>query len=102
MKNDFGSCAEIDAMHAAVCRFQETTLKELRSLVDELDIRATRIQGLHREWDRDFRQSWEALEEAYAVMVDRGLATPDETLLQVVTSALGKLKSLLERTRGEN
>ncbi len=93
MKNDCS--VEIAAMRTAVLAFQAISLNGLRALIDELDTRALRIAGRNAEWDERFRQPWEALEEVYAVMVDRGMSMPDAALEPVITSAIDKLRAIL-------
>lgn len=87
--------SEIAAMKAALDRFEWTTLHTLRSLIDELDIRASRLRGASPEWDREFRKTWLALEEVYAVMVDRKMSVPDANFQETVSIALNTLRQLV-------
>jgi hypothetical protein len=88
------AATEISAMHAALGEFRRTGMDRLRLLIDELDVRVMRIAGVDPRWDSRFRESWEALEEVYAVMVDRGVETPDEGYKSIIDNALSRLKDL--------
>ena len=93
MKNECST--EIEVMRTAVRGFKWTTPAELRALIDELDVRASRVRGRDGDWDNRFREQWEALEEVYAVMADRSMPEPDATLNGVVSSAIDNLKLIL-------
>lgn len=102
MENEYST--ELAAMRAALDGFQLMTLDRLRLLVDELDVRASRVQGRNSYWDQQFREQWEALEEVYSVMADRSISTPDATLGNVIASAVDKLRVVLrenETSEGE-
>ena len=89
------SSVEFAAMRAAVEGFQWTTLDQFRLLVDELEMRSSRVQGGDSNWDQRFREQWEALEEVYAVMADRSISTLDATLERVIASAVDNLRVIL-------
>lgn len=83
------------AIDRAVREFEWTTLNALRAMIDDLDIRAQRLEGIDVEWDAAFRRGWFALEEVYAVMCDRNMSEPDVVLQQVLFRALDELKKLV-------
>ncbi len=84
---------ERDAIRQLANEFQWTNLSRLKVFIDELDARASRIAGQNRDWDREFRRAWGALEETYAVMVDREMVRPDAPQA-VIASAIERLRSM--------
>jgi hypothetical protein len=86
---------ELSAMRTLVENFRWTTLNDLRHVIDSLDMRALRVQGQRPEWDREFRKSWGALEEVYAVMKDRGDSSPNDAFQHLIASSIDKLKVML-------
>lgn len=84
-------------MKAALDGFQWGTLDNFRLLVDELEMRGSRVQGRDRDWDEKNRERWESMEEVYAAMADRGVSTPDEIFERAITSAFVNLRLMLGR-----
>ena len=79
-------------MRSLVLDFQWTNLDGLRYVIDRLDVLWLEIQGQDDDWDRRFRRSWEALEEAYAVMLDRNMSTPDSFLKELIDLTMQELQ----------
>jgi hypothetical protein len=69
-------------------------IDDLRCLIDRLDIIATQISGQDAQWDREFRRSWGAIEEVYAVVMAGDTTWPTVELQRVVDGAVKELKDL--------
>lgn len=90
---------DTEAMTIAIDNYQWTSKSELRSLIDDLSIRANRLQGRDPEWDIRFRNAWAKLEETYAVMDFRDIEYPGPRERTIVANAIDELKQVLRFDR---